>query len=88
MTKKVKVEIQYTREYTFSKTVEVSEATANRLLGLNGEDVSQGKTIGWDGENEDDVSTDDFTMIAEDLTSIHDVMDAAQEITDFQANKA
>lgn len=83
--KKVKVGIQYTREFTISKTVEVSQETAARLLALDGEsNIMQGHSV-WSSDNPDFVSSDDFTMIAEDLTDIHDVQDALNEIEDFEA---
>lgn len=86
MNEKVKVEIRYTREFTFLKTVEVSQETADRLVALDGESSIIEKHGVWSSDNPDNVSSDPFTMIAEDLTSIHDIFDALNEIEDFEAS--
>lgn len=81
----MQVEIRYTRTLTFSKIVEVSKKTSDRLLALDGESSIIERHGVWSSEDADNVSSDDFTMIAEDLTSIHDVFDALNEIEDFEA---
>lgn len=70
------IEINYTRKVTFNKIVKVNDKLAKRLLDLDGEDIMQGSEITWsEGQ-----CSDDFTLIAEDLTDMTDVLDADNEI--------
>ncbi len=89
------ITIQFTRQSTYTKTIKASDKLADRLLKLDGEsDLIQKNGI-WDGGEEDDedvekdvyklgdVSSDDFTMLAEDLTDMHDIFDSLNEIDDI-----
>lgn len=90
------LEITYHRDVTFKKTVKVSNKLAERLLKLDGETDMIQRNGSWGGGKDDtekvskgvwlahDVSTDDFTMIAEDLTDIHDVFDMMNEIENIE----
>jgi hypothetical protein len=94
------LEVTYRREVTFSKRIKVSDKLAKRLLKLDGESDLLQRAGSWGGRDEDkekvskdvykedDVSTDDFTMLAEDLTDIHDVYDMMNEISDINISKA
>lgn len=85
------IEIRYTREVMFHKIINVSDKLAKRLLDVEEESLIQ-RNGSWGGGEEDtekcdkgiylstDVSTDDFTMLAEDLTDMHDVNDCSNEI--------
>lgn len=70
------IEINYTRKVTFNKIIVVNEKLAKRILALDGEDLMQSNNtvFGEDG------CSDDFTLIAEELTDMTDVLDAHNEI--------
>jgi hypothetical protein len=90
--------IYYSREVTFSKTVKVSDKLAERVLKLDKEPALLQKEGERDSGEEDaeevtsyvfkagDVSTDDFTMITEDLTCAEDIYDMADEIKNIEIN--
>lgn len=94
------LEISYTREMTFNKQVRVSDKLAERLLKLDGEcDLMEGNGSWCEDEEDteeveegvwkcDDIlSSDDFTLIAEDLTDIRDINDALNEIESIQVKE-
>jgi len=70
------IDITYTRKITFNKIIKVSDKLAKRLLNLDGEDLTQSNNVVWT----DGTCSDDFTLIAEDLTDMNDVLDAENEI--------